>query len=147
MPYLWYIETHKRQRSNDMKLINAQTAANLIEGTRAQGSIFTATFTKRTTGEVRTMQARLGVKRGQVGGTLGYSPKAHDLISVYDVENARLMKAQGMDDETAAKKSYRMISADALISLTVAGQSYSVYQTDTSLLSPQSETVDNHLKA
>ena len=130
-----------------MKLINAETAANLIEGTRAQGSIFTATFTKRTTGEVRTMQARLGVKRGQVGGTLGYSPKAHDLISVYDVENAKAMKAQGMDDATAAKKSYRMISADALISLTVAGQAYSVYQTDTSLLSPQSETVQNHLKA
>ena len=130
-----------------MKLINAQTAAQLIEGTRAQGSIFTATFTKRTTGEVRTMQARLGVKRGQVGGTLGYSPKAHDLISVYDVENAKAMKAQGMDDATAAKKSYRMISADALISLTVAGQAYSVYQTDTSLLTPQSATVDNHLKA
>ena len=116
-----------------MKLLNAQTAAQLIEGTRAQGSIFTATFTKRTTGEGRTMNARLGVKKGQVGGTLGYSPKAHDLISVYDVENAKAMKAQGMDDETAAKKSYRMISADALISLTVAGQAYSVYQTDTSL--------------
>ena len=109
-----------------MNIITAQTAANLIEGTRAQGSIFTATFTKRTTGEVRTMQARLGVKRGQVGGTLGYSPKAHDLISVYDVENARAMKAQGMDDATAAKKSYRMISADALLSLTVAGQAYTV---------------------
>ena len=130
-----------------MKLINAQTAAQLIEGTRAQGSIFTATFTKRTTGEVRTMNARLGVKKGQVGGTLGYSPKAHDRISVYDVENAKAMKAQGMDDATAAKKSYRMISADALISLTVAGQAYSVYQTDTSLLTPQSATVDNHLKA
>ena len=52
-----------------------------------------------------------------------------------------------MDDATAAKKSYRMISADALISLTVAGQAYSVYQTDTSLLTPQSATVDNHLKA
>ncbi len=109
-----------------MKLINAQTAAQLIEDTRAQGSIFTATFTKRTTGEVRTMNARLNVKRGQVGGTLGYDPKAYNLISVYDVENAKRMKALGMDDETAAKKSYRMIAADALISLTVGGTAYTV---------------------
>jgi hypothetical protein len=109
-----------------MNIITAQTAANLIEGTRAQGSIFTATFTKRTTGEVRTINARLNVKRGQVGGTLGYDPKAHALISVYDVENAKRMKALGMGDEEAAKKSYRMIAADALISLTVGGTAYTV---------------------
>ena len=57
------IETNKQDTNgvNDMNLINAQTATNLLEGTRAQGSIFSVTFVKRTTGDVRTMNARLGV--------------------------------------------------------------------------------------
>ena len=116
-----------------MKLINAETATNLLESTRAQGSIFSVTFVKRTTGDVRTMNARLGVKKGVTGVGMAYNPKSKNLMACYDVQKAQEMKAQGMDEVEAAKKSYRMISADALISLTVAGQAYSVYQTDTSL--------------
>ena len=36
-----------------MELINDKTAFELIEATRAQGTIFTVTFQKRTTGDVR----------------------------------------------------------------------------------------------
>ena len=50
-----------------MTNINNKQAFELIEATRAQGTIFTVTFVKRTTGETRTMNARLGVKRGVTG--------------------------------------------------------------------------------
>ena len=106
-----------------MKLINAQTATNLLESTRAQGSIFSVTFVKRTTGDVRTMNARLGVSK--------------NLMACYDVQKAQEMKAQGMDEVDAAKKSYRMINLDDILSLKVGGEAYSVFKTDTSLLPPK----------
>ncbi len=109
-----------------MELINNKQAFELIESTRAQGTIFTATFHKRTTGEVRKMNARLGVKRGVTGVGMTYKPSEKNLIACYDVEKAKEMKAQGLDDVAAAKKSYRMINLEGIISLAVSGQSYTV---------------------
>ena len=106
--------------------INNEQAFAIIEATRAQGTIFTVTFVKRTTGETRTMNARLGVKRGVTGVGMAYNPSEKNLIACYDVEKAKEMKAQGLDDVSASKKSYRMINLEGIISLTVSGQAYTV---------------------
>ena len=113
-----------------MQLINDKTAFELIEATRAQGTIFTVTFQKRTTGDVRKMNARLGVKRGVTGVGMAYKPSEKNLIACYDVEQAKTMKAQGLDDEAAAKKSFRMINLEGLMNLTLGGTFYQVYTTE-----------------
>jgi hypothetical protein len=40
------------------------------------------------------------------------------------------MKAQGMDNDTAAKKSFRMIDLNSIMNMTVSGQAYQVYTTE-----------------
>ena len=113
-----------------MNIINDKTAFSILEATRAQGTIFRVTFLKRTTGEVRNMRARLGVKRGVTGVGMAYKPSEKNLLACYDVEKAQEMKAQGMDDETAAKKSFRMIDLNSIMNMTVSGQAYQVYTTE-----------------
>ncbi len=110
----------------NMTDITLATAWNLIEGTRPQGTIFNVSFIKRTTGEERTMRARLGVKRGVTGVGMAYNPKSKNLIACYDVQKAQEMKALGLDDVAASKKSYRMIDANTLTKLAFCGQSYTV---------------------
>ena len=51
--------------------------------------IFTVTFVKRTTGEVRTMNAMRGVRKGVTGQGLSFNPSEKNLLTVYD------MKKQG----------------------------------------------------
>ena len=120
-----------------MDIINDKRAFEILEATRAQGTIFRVTFVKRTTGEVRNMRARLGVKRGVTGVGMAYNPKSKNLMACYDVQKAQEMKAQGLDEVEAAKKSYRMINLDDILSLKVGGVAYSVFKTDTSLLPPK----------
>lgn len=74
----------------------------------AGGTIFSVDFVKRTTGEARTMVCRLGVKKGQVGGTLPFDPCEKMLLPVYDMQ----------------KQDYRMISLDTLTELRVGGKVY-----------------------
>ena len=125
-PYVKIRVQQNKQERKIMTTINNKQAFELIESTRQQGSFFTVKFEKRTTGEIRTMNARLGVKRGVTGVGMAYKPSEKNLIACYDVEKAKEMKAQGMDDVTAAKKSYRMINLEGIIDLTVKGQSYTV---------------------
>ena len=51
--------------------------------------IFSVTFVKRTTGEVRTMNAMRGVRKGVTGQGLSFNPSEKNLLTVYD------MKKQG----------------------------------------------------
>lgn len=74
----------------------------------AGGTIFSADFIKRTTGEPRTMVCRLGVSKGQVGGELPFCPVEKGLLPVYDMQ----------------KLDYRMISLDTLTELRVVGKVY-----------------------
>lgn len=70
-----------------------------------RNEIFTVSFIKRTTGEVRRMNARFGVKKHLKGGSLSYDPAAHRLIGCFDVqkgeyrminiETIRWLKAMG----------------------------------------------------
>lgn len=74
----------------------------------AGGKIFGCTFTKRTTGELRTMQCRLGVSKGVTGAGMAYDPEEKGLLPVYDMAHA----------------GYRMIPLDAIQSITVSGETY-----------------------
>lgn len=53
-----------------------------------EGTIFTVSFTKRTTGEERIMNCRRGVKKGVKGVGHSFDPKKKALLSVYDMQKA-----------------------------------------------------------
>lgn len=53
----------------------------------ANGKIFTVRFTKRSTGEDRVMNCRLGVKKHLKGGSKAYDDREHRLITVYDLKS------------------------------------------------------------
>lgn len=72
------------------------------------GRIFGVSFIKRTTGELRTMTARLGVKKFLRGGELSYSPAKKHLLTVFD------MSAKG----------YRSIPFEGIKQVSIGGQSY-----------------------
>ena len=91
-----------------MRKITAAAAAEMLTAT--EGRIFSVKFVKRTTGEVREMVARTGVKAHLKGGDAAYSFSAKSLLSVYDLQ----------------KKAYRSIALDAIVSLKSGGEEYEV---------------------
>ena len=90
------------------KAIKLAEAAEMIRS--SNGAIFGVDFVKRTTGEVRKMTARLGVKKHLKGGEAAYDAAAKDLIFVYDV----------------AAKGYRSIALDAIKAIRFGGEKYEV---------------------
>jgi hypothetical protein len=58
----------------------------LLEET-ANKRIFSVTFIKRTTGEVRKMNAMRGVRKGVKGVGLNYDAPEKNLLTVYDMKN------------------------------------------------------------
>ena len=90
------------------KAIKLAEAAEMIRS--SNGAIFGVDFVKRTTGEVRKMTARLGVKKHLKGGEAAYDAAAKDLIFVYDV----------------AAKGYRSIALDAIKAVRFGGEKYQV---------------------
>ena len=90
------------------KAIKLAEAAEMIRS--SNGAIFGVDFVKRTTGEVRKMTARLGVKKHLKGGEAAYDAAAKDLIFVYDV----------------AAKGYRSIALDAIKAVRFGGEKYEV---------------------
>ena len=75
-----------------------------------KGKFFSVDFIKRTTGEKRTMTARLGVTKYLKGGELGYDAKAKGLLPVYEV------KADGTDG------GYKCIPLDAITEIKFQGK-------------------------
>ena len=90
---------------NMIKLNNSQIVEMLNE---TDGKIFTVSFIKRTTGELRVMNCRLGVKKHLKGGVQVYDPKEYALLTVFDMQ----------------KKAYRSISLDAIVSVKLDGIEY-----------------------
>ena len=88
--------------------ISKVTAIEMIRGSK--GRVFGVTFIKRTTGEARTMQARLGVKKGVTGEGLKFNPKDYALIPVYEMP----------------KQQFRMINLEGLTDLSIEGEKYEV---------------------
>jgi|CXWL01.1.fsa_nt_gi hypothetical protein len=76
----------------------------------AGSTIFTVNFTKRSNKELRTMNCRMGVKKGVKGVGLNYDPKDHRLLPVYDVQ----------------AKDYRMIALDSVNWVKLRGHTYCV---------------------
>lgn len=76
----------------------------------SDGKIATVRFTKRSNGELRTMRCRVGVKKHLKGGAKSYSAKAHNLLTVFD------MDARG----------YRTIPVDGVVSVATSGQVFAV---------------------
>jgi len=83
-------------------------AAQKIRDTK--GRMFTVTFIKKSNGEKRTMNARLGVKAYLRGGVLPYDPNTKGLIPVYDIQT----------------KDYRMINIQGIVNLKTGGIEYNV---------------------
>ena len=88
--------------------ISRDKAIDLIRG--SNGKIFNVTFIKRTTGEVRKMNARLGVSKYVTGEGLKFDPKKYALIPVFEMP----------------KKQYRMINLDGINQLVLEGEKYEV---------------------
>lgn len=72
------------------------------------GKVFSCVFVKRTTGEIREMTARLGVKKYLKGGALSYDPKTCNLIPVFDM----------------VKGAYRSISIEGIKEIKIEGKTY-----------------------
>ncbi len=100
-----------------IKMTRAQVVEVLLAHKfQGNGSIFTVTFVKRTTGERRVMNARFGVHKYVKGVGLSYNPTEHRLIGCYDMQ-----KAQG--------EGYRMIATESITDLKVNGEHYVVEET------------------
>lgn len=78
----------------------------------SNGKIFKVVFVKRTTGEVREMVARIGVKKDQTGEGLKFDPLEKGLLTVFDMQ----------------KDAYRMINLDTVTELKCLGETYEVKQ-------------------
>ena len=89
-----------------VRIISRKDAVDRI--VKSRGRVFTARFKKRTTGEERTMNCRLGVTKHLKGGELKYKPAERNLVGVFDMQ----------------KKGYRMIDVDGLTNLTVDGEEF-----------------------
>lgn len=86
----------------------SMTLQQFVARATESGHIFAVEFVKRTDGTLRKMTCRTGVTKGTQGGSMGYEPSEHDLLSVYDVE----------------KKGFRSIPVDAVLHLSMQGKRY-----------------------
>ena len=91
-----------------MKIISKKDAVNRIVST--SGQVFSARFIKRTNGEVRDINCRLGVTKHLKGGELKYKPAEKNLVGVFDMQGGE----------------YRMIDIDGLLELKVNGEEFTI---------------------
>ncbi len=95
-------------KEQPLQNISKLEAAQKIRDTK--GRMFTVTFIKKSNGEKRVMNARLGVKAYLRGGVLPYDPNTKGLIPVYDIQT----------------KEYRMINIQGIVNLKTGGIEYNV---------------------
>ena len=91
-----------------MKAISKNEAAGKIRA--SNGKIFTATIIKRTDGERRELNCRVGVSKYVTGEGLKFDPTKKNLITVFDMQ----------------KDAYRMINIDGLESLKIDGEEFTI---------------------
>ncbi|QDP46478.1 MAG: hypothetical protein GOVbin4342_3 [Prokaryotic dsDNA virus sp.] len=72
---------------------------------KAENTIFSVTFTKKD-GTIRTMVARLNVKKGVKGTGMAYNPIEKGLLPVFDMQ----------------KNGFRMINLKTVTELTIKGE-------------------------
>lgn len=96
------------QTQSISKVLNRSEVEGFLRG--LNGRFFTVTFVKRTTGELRTMNATTNYKTKTVGGELSYSAKAKSLIPVWDL----------------TKGGFRSIPTDAVTEIKANGETYTI---------------------
>lgn len=84
------------------------TLQEFVDRARESGHIFAVEFIKRTDGSIREMLCRTGVTKGTHGGSMGYKPEDHGLLSVYDMQ----------------KQGFRSIPVENILHLSMNGQRY-----------------------
>jgi len=89
-------------------IINREDAIEMIKD--SQGKIFGVSFIKRTTGEIRHMSARRGVRKEVNGQGLKYDPESKKLLTVYDMN----------------KQGHRMLNIETLYRLSLKGIDYTI---------------------
>lgn len=94
-----------------MRIISKRDAVQKIVSSK--GKVFSARFIKRTNGEVRDINCRLGVTKHLKGGELKYRPAEKNLVGVFDMQGGE----------------YRMIDIDGLLELQVEGEGFAVERT------------------
>lgn len=98
---------------NEMTTNQKITRQQAVELIKAQGQkTFTVVFIKKC-GELRTMNARFGVRKHfktPDGSGRKYNPKDYNLVCVFDMQ----------------KQQYRSIALDTIQSVTAEGQTYEV---------------------
>lgn len=87
------------------------TLQEFVDRARESGHVFAVEFVKRTDGSLRKMTCRTGVTKGTHGGSMGYDPANHGLLSVYDME----------------KQGFRSIPVDALTHVSMGGKRYEAH--------------------
>lgn len=70
---------------SDVKQITIGQASEMIVSMNKQ-DIFYVEYIKRTTGELRKMTCRKGVKKYLKGGEKAYNDKEYDLMTVFDMD-------------------------------------------------------------
>lgn len=90
-----------------MKISREKAREKLLS---AENTMFSVVFIKRTTGEVRRMLCRTGVRKYLSGGELKFIPIRKGLLSVYDMQS----------------KGYRFINLETLISFKLGGKTYEI---------------------
>lgn len=103
-----------------MKGHKPMTLQEFVNRARESGHIFYVEFVKRTDGSIRKMVCRTGVSKGTKGGSMGYDPTQHGLLSVYDMD----------------AKGFRSIPVDAITHLTMDGVKYAQSATKKYELTP-----------
>lgn len=91
-------------------IINKDQVKEILSGVGAE--FFGISFIKRTTGEVRHMNARRGVVKHLRGGTAAYDFGSKNLIPVYDI----------------VARGYRCIPVENVLEIRVGGNVYLVRQ-------------------
>lgn len=105
------------------------TLAQFVEGAKS-GQLFTVDFNKRTVkpGEpsLRTMNCRLGVKKGVKGVGQSYDPASKNLLTVFDMQklDPKATYNIGKSPEDMEKGAFRNINLDSLVGLRMAGKTY-----------------------
>ena len=93
---------------NTLPQFNYSNLSKLV----SDGQIFSVEFIKRSTGELRKMTCRMGVKKYLRGGSKAYNSKAKNLLTVYSLDS----------------EGYRSIPVENIRRLTVSGQSFTFAQ-------------------
>jgi hypothetical protein len=98
-------------KEQPLQNISKQEAAQKIRETK--GKILTVTFIKRSNGQKRVLNGRLGVKAYLVGGILPYDPDEKGLIPI-------------KDNSIPGRGGYRMINIQGITNLKTGGVEYNV---------------------